>query len=236
MHQREQPQEVIFRQARDLRDLIEIDRPGVVRLHEIGGVADAAEHLAPGRGARQLQRLHSLLHLRAMPLHALEQEVQLLFVPALVVEPLQRVRSNEAEHRRDTAIVRLQILDELRLGHRYGWAVGERAFERNRHGAASSLRQSRTEADDQRLHRMRRAEAARIAAAVIEDQEVVVVDADLAAADPAELSAAPGRAYGQRVDARAKLGTARPAQHDAVLAAPAGIAGKLRLGARRSMV
>src|SRR5688572_22129068 len=171
-----------------------------------------------------------------MPLHTFEQEVQLFFVPAFVLESLQRVCSNEAQHWRDAAIVRLQILDELRLGRRYGRAVGESAFQRNRHGAAGSLRQFRTEADDQRLHRMRGAEAARIAAAVIEDQEVVVVDADLAAADTAELSAAPGCAYGQRVDARPKLGTARPAQHDAVLASPAGIAGKLRLDVRRSRV
>jgi hypothetical protein len=169
-------------------------------------------------------------------LHALEQEVQLLFVPALVFEPLQRVCANEAEYWRDTTIVRLQILDELRLRRRYGRAIGEGAVERNRHRAASSLREFRTEADDERLHPMRGAQAARIAAAVIEDQEVVVVDADLAAADTAELSAAPDCAYGERVDARPKLGTARPAQHDAVLAAPAGIAGKLRLDVRRSTV
>src|SRR3954470_2091253 len=82
MNTREQPQEVILRQACRLAERFEIERLSIVRVQVVGSKADAAEDFAARAGADELQRVDALDQPVTVREHALEQEVQLLVVPA----------------------------------------------------------------------------------------------------------------------------------------------------------
>ena len=58
----------------------------------VGCEADAAENLAAGGGAVEMQRVDAREHAVTMREHSLEQEVQLLVVPGFVVDAAQDVQ------------------------------------------------------------------------------------------------------------------------------------------------
>src|SRR5262245_17208435 len=98
------------------------------------------------------------------------------------------------------------------------------------------LDQLRAEIDGERFDRPRRVDLRGADAAVVEDQEAVVVDCERAAVEVAALLAAPRGADGKSVRAGTEFRVPCAAPDDAVLAAPPGVEAVPGLGMRRSEV
>ena len=220
MHEREQPQEVILRKAGDIRERFQIEILRIVRVDEIGGDRDAPIDLATGRSTDELQLLDlQQRSITELP-HALEQEVQLFLIPPFILQTLSHMRLDEAQHRRDEPVMRLQVLAEFDRPLRQPRAVGERLGQRDRHRGVSGLGQSGTKADRQRFHRVFRSNTRGVHSSLIQDQKRVVIDTYGPPANVAMLGSAPRGSNRQWLRVRDKVGAQYPSPDDAVFMTP----------------
>ena len=147
----EQPQEVELRQAGRPRHLGEPDVAFVGRVHEVDREREAAMDFALGGRLQRRQPLDPLREPPVMGEHPLEQELELLLVPAGILHAGIQPVLNVAQHRRDHGIVRLQRLGELdrprRLGRRRRDARSTVVLER----AEDLLGEARPEEDREGL-------------------------------------------------------------------------------------
>ncbi len=212
--------EVVARQAGHARQLVERQRLGVAALDAVGGQAQPPRQL----GARGRPRRRQAIERRAIGglacQHRIEQQQQLLLEPVFAALAGQRLVAQGPQPTRQRGVVAPQVLGELarprrriRARQRVVQALLQRAAHLVLHAGPEEHRET--------PRRPALGQQARVAAAFVEDQVVVVVDHHLSVRQVVAFAPAPGRLDRQRLRVQRVLGPRGAAADQRVLAAPA---------------